>query len=55
MWGGGWAIWGDEILTEQWVNDEGGSYGDGVPATGSSSGADSDGGDILEHREADWG
>jgi hypothetical protein len=32
-----------------------GGFGGGVPATGSSSGGNDGGGDILEHLEANWG
>jgi hypothetical protein len=49
LWGGGRARWGDEILTGTADRLRGGG---GVPATGSSSG---EGGDIMEHREADRG
>jgi hypothetical protein len=40
-----------------WVDGEGGrgGFGGGIPTTGSSSGGDGDGGDVLEHGEANWG
>jgi hypothetical protein len=49
--GGGRAGWDDEVLTPT-SGDCGGSFGDGVSATGSSSVGDDGGSDVLEHREA---
>jgi hypothetical protein len=39
---------------QRWVDGEGGgdSFSDGVPATGSSSGGEGGGGDVVEHQEA---
>jgi hypothetical protein len=42
--------------TQWWVNGErGGSFINGVPVMGSSSGGDGGGGDVLEHREVNRG
>jgi hypothetical protein len=53
LWGGGRARWGDEILTATAGRWRGGgdSFSDGVPATGSSSGGEGGGGDVVEHQE----
>jgi hypothetical protein len=57
LWCGGWATWGNEILTARVGQRRGGwgGFGGGGPVTGSSSGGNDGGGDVLEHREANWG
>jgi hypothetical protein len=55
--GGGRARWDDEILTAivGQRRGAGGSFGNGVLVTGSSSDGDSDSGDVLEHQEVNRG